>query len=168
MNGDSRNQGLVGMSDGIPLFKDKSSGSVIPVMFRTANLEDQLSMKFRYVHLAALVPSYFWIIGKKSGQFQKVDRKPSTLCAVMHAVADDLLLWEPGQAVEDYSKHPEDPKRWFTLCVILLYWCGDYPGQGEASGFSHASMGRKSCHWCEISADYCDGIKRTRYGDYYR
>ena len=168
MNGDTRNQGLIGMSDGIPMFKDKSSGTVVPVMLRTGNLEDHLSMKFRYVHLAALVPGHFWITGLVSGQFEKVNRKPSHLGAVLHAVVDDLLQWEQGHRVEDFSKHLEDPARWFRLCAILLYWCGDYPGQGEASGFSHAALGKKSCHWCEINGLYCKGIGRTRYGGYYR
>ena len=46
MNGDTRNQGLVGMADGIPLFRDKSSRSVVPIMFRTVNLPHGLSMQF--------------------------------------------------------------------------------------------------------------------------
>ena len=66
MNEDTRNQGLVGMADGIPLFRDKHSRSCIPVMLRTANMGDHLSKKFRYTHLAALVPSHYWNIGETS------------------------------------------------------------------------------------------------------
>jgi len=168
MNEDPRNQGLVGMSDGIPLFRDKSSRSVLPLMFRTANLSDELSMKFRYIHLAALVPCSFWIIGEASGQFERVERKTGDLCAIMHVVVDDLLKWEKGELVEDHSKLPDDPARWFLLCVLLLYWCGDYPGQGEASGFNHSAMGLHACHWCKDKGTYSMGIQRTQYADYYR
>jgi hypothetical protein len=168
MNRDTRNQGLVGMADGIPLFRDKHSRSVIPVMLRTANMGDHLSMKFRYTHLAALVPSHFWTIGEKSKQFERVERKPSHLCAVMHAVVDDLLHWEDGEEVEDMSKDAQDPDFRFHLRAMLLYWCGDYPGQGEASGFSHAPGGSKSCHWCEVRGAKSMAIDRQKYANYFR
>jgi hypothetical protein len=168
MSEDTRNQGLVGMSDGIPLFRDKSSRSAIPVLLRTTNMGDHLSMKFRYTHMTGLVPSHFWIIGKDSKQFQRVERKPSTLMAILHAVTDNLLFWEEGELVEDHSKCAQDPRRWFQLRAALLYWCGDYPGQGEASGFSHAAGGKHSCHWCEICANKEMAINRMKYADYYR
>jgi hypothetical protein len=168
MKADSRNQGLIGMADGIPLFRDKHSRSCIPVLLRTANMGDHLSMKFRYTHLTALVPCHFWIIGETSKQFERVERKPSHLCATLHAVVDDVLSWEDGHDVEDYSKEAGADDRWFQLCVRLLYWCGDYPGQGEASGFSHAASGKKACHWCEAVGCKCMGIDRMKYGDYYR
>jgi hypothetical protein len=168
MNTDTRNQGLVGMSDGIPLFRDKHSRSVIPVMLRTANMGDHLSMKFRYTHLTALVPSHFWTIGETSKQFERVERKPSHLCAIMHAIVDDLLHWEEGEDVTDMSKDAEDPDFWFRLRAMLLYWCGDYPGQGEASGFSHAPGGKKSCHWCEVVGEKSMAIDRQKYDNYFR
>ena len=168
MNGDTRNQGLVGMNDGVPLFRDKGSRSVLPLMLRTVNLSDELSMKFRYIHLAALVPCHFWIIGEESGQFERVERKTGNLCAVMHVVVDNLLKWEKGELMEDHSKLPDDPRRWFHMRALLLYWCGDYPGQGEASGFNHAAMGLHACHWCQDKGTYSMGIQRTQYTDYYR
>jgi hypothetical protein len=168
MGGDTRNQGLVGMSDGIPLFKDKNARSVIPVMFRTANMGDHLSMKFRYIHMTGLVPCHFWIIGEESKHFERVERKASHLMAIMHAITDDLLIWEDGEYVEDYSKCEQDPKRWFRLRVALLYWCGDYPGQGEASGFSHAAGGKKACHWCEVCGSRSIALNRQMYCDYFR
>ena len=168
MKADTRNQGLVGMADGIPLFRDKHSRSCVPVMLRTANMGDHLSMKFRYTHLVALVPSHFWILGVESKQFERVERKPSHLCAVMHAVVDDMLFWEDGKEVEDHSKALGEEDRWFLLRIRLLYWCGDYPGQGEASGFSHAAGGKHACHWCEALGRKCMGIDRMKYGDYYR
>lgn len=127
------------MSDGIPMFRDKYSRSVIPVLLRSANMGDHLSMKFRYTHLTGLVPSHFW-----------------------------MLRWEDGEVVEDYSKHASDPARRFRLRAALLYWCGDYPGQGEASGFSHAPGGKKACHWCEVLGTRSMAIDRQQYADYYR
>ena len=156
------------MSDGIPLFRDKYSRSAIPLLLRTLNMGDHLSMKFRYTHLVGLVPSHFWIIGEISKQFERVERKPSHLMALLHAVTDDLLIWEDGEVVEDHSKAADDPARSFRLRATLLYWCGDYPGQGEASGFSHAAGGSKACHWCEIIGKKSKAIKRQQYAHYYR
>jgi hypothetical protein len=51
---------------------------------------------------------------------------------------------------------------------MLLYWCGDYPGQGEASGFSHAPGGKKACHWCEILGKKSMTIKRQKYDHFFR
>ena len=168
MASDTRNQGLVGMSDGIPLFKDKNARSVIPVMLRTANMGDHLSMKFRYTHMTGLVPCHYWDIGEESKQFERRERKPSHLMAIMHVITDDLLIWEDGEYVEDHSKCAEDSGRWFRLRVALLYWCGDYPGQGEASGFSHSASGKKACHWCEVLGSKSAAINRQKYGRYYR
>ena len=168
MAGETRNQGLVGMSDGIPLFKDKNVRSVIPVMLRTANMGDHLSMKFRYTHMTGLVPCHFWILGEESKLFERVERKPSHLMAILHAITDDLLIWEDGQYVEDHSKCAQGPERWFRLRVALLYWCSDYPGQGEASGFSHSASGKKACHWCEVIGRRSVSIDRQKYENYYR
>jgi len=56
MNAEKRNQTLVGMSDGIPMFRSKSSRGVVTVALRNANLPDELSHKFRHIHLAGLYP----------------------------------------------------------------------------------------------------------------
>jgi len=88
--------------------------------------------------------------------------------AVQHAVTDDLLFLEDGVETEDFSKHVDDPARWFLLMVALLYWCGDYPGQGEASGFSHHASGGRACHWCEVQGKKSTAINRQKYADYYR
>ena len=42
------------------------------------------------------------------------------------------------------------PGRKFLCKTVLLFWCGDYPGQGKISGFSHAANGRFPCHWCKV------------------
>ena len=167
MNTDTRNQGLVGMSDGIPLFRSKHSRSVIPVLLRTVNVGDELSMKFRYTHMTVLVPSHFWKIDEHD-HFLRVERKPSSICAALTVVTDDLLHWETGEVVEDHSKSKDASDRFFNLRAMLLYWCGDYPGQGEASGFSHSPMSPHACHWCHAVGKFNKTLKRQMFGKYYR
>lgn len=168
MNKDTRNQGLVGMSDDSPLFRSKNSRSVIPVLLRTVNIGDELSMKFRYTHLTCLVPCHFWTIDDKTGQFLRVERKPSSICAALTVITDDLLHWETGEIIEDHSKATEAADRFFNLRSMLLYWCGDYPGQGEASGFSHSAMSPHACHWCHSKGTWNKAIQRQMFRDYYR
>ena len=168
MNGDTRNQGLVAMSDGIPLFRSKSSRSVLPVLLRTVNVGDELSMKFRYTHMTCLIPCHFWTIGAVNGQFERVEKKPSNICAAMHAIVDDLLHWEEGEQMEDHSKIADAIERFFRCRAMLLYWCGDYPGQGEASGFSHSAMSPHACHWCKIVGKYNKTLKRQMFCDFFR
>ena len=45
INAESRNQTVIGMSDGIPLFKDKNSRSVVPITLRLGNLPDGISKR---------------------------------------------------------------------------------------------------------------------------
>lgn len=122
----------------------------------------------RFVHLAGLYPSHFWTIGEKSKRWERVERKPKTLQPLMYALADDLLHWEDGDWAADYSVDAEEPDRLFFLRCILLYWCGDYPGQGEASGFSHSSHSSKACHWCLDSSTYSTGLHRAVFSGYER
>lgn len=56
--------------------------------------------------------------------------------------------------------------RTFILRTILLFWCGDYPGLGEATNFKHS--GYYACHWCKIKGEYCKGLTRTIYKGYRR
>lgn len=122
----------------------------------------------RLVHLSGLYPSHFWTIGEASKSWERVERKPKTLQPLMHALVDDLLHWEDGGWVVDHSADDDDPDRLFFLRCILLYWCGDYPGQGEASGFSHAASSSKACHWCEEAGVYSNGLHRMVFGGYER
>jgi hypothetical protein len=71
MAADTRNQAIVGMSDEIPMFRDKDSRSVTPIALRTANLPDDLSMKFRHIHLAALYPNEFWRLSEENGDWER-------------------------------------------------------------------------------------------------
>jgi hypothetical protein len=148
MAADGRNQGLVGMADGIPMFRDKDSRGVTPIALRTANLPDHLSVKFRHIHLSALYPHDFWRLSEEGSKWERAPRKPKSLSPLLHVLADDLLFWEDGQTTEDHSKPVNDPDRIFTLRAILLFWCGDYPGLGETTSFAHC--GHNACHWCKV------------------
>ena len=46
INCESRNQAIIGMSDGIPLFRDKNSRGVMPFALRLANLPDAASKRY--------------------------------------------------------------------------------------------------------------------------
>lgn len=167
MASDPRNQALIGMSDGIPMFRDKGSRAVTPCALRTANLSDHLSMKFNHIHLAFLYPNEFWTIAAEDDNtFERVPKKPSTHEPLMTVLVDDLLFWEDGQQVVDYSMDPADPRRIFLLHVLLLFWVGDYPGLAEATNFSH--QGHHACHWCKIRGDWGFGVNRELYGGYVR
>jgi hypothetical protein len=167
MNADARNKALIGMSDGIPMFKDRKSASVTPIALRDANLPDHISMKFRHIHLTAVYPHQFWSHGSTPDNWRINTRKPKTLTPLMYVMTDDLLFWEDGQTVTDTSRRMDDPERDFTLRTILLYWCGDYPGLGEATGFNHG-VHRHMCHWCHIEGHHSTALKRSSYGDYVR
>ena len=163
---DDRNQAVVGMSDGIPLFRDTGSRSVTPIALRTANLPDDLSAKFRHIHLAALYPNEHWRLSEESSKWERATKKPSTLSPLMHVLTDDLLFWQDGKQVIDYNKALGDPRRTFLMRAILLFWCGDYPGLAEATGFAHA--GTWPCHWCKIKGEWQFGVGREAYGGYVR
>jgi hypothetical protein len=167
MAGESRNQALIGLADGIPIFKNKNSLGVTPIAFRSANLPDSISMKFRHIHLAALYPHEFYKPGKRPGTHIRKRRKPKSLNPLMYMLADDLLHWEDGCMVTDTSLHQDDPRREFKLSTVLLYWTGDYPGLAEATGFAHG-VHLKMCHWCEIRGVYSKGISRSVFGNYRR
>ena len=68
--------------------------------------------------------------------------------------------------VEDHTRSPDDPDRNFLLRVVLLFWCGDYPGLGEVTNFSHA--GYNQCHWCTDRGCHSKGLSRMVYGGYRR
>ena len=166
MASDGRNQGVIGMSDGIPMFRDKDSRGVTPIALRTGNLSDDQSMKFRHIHLSALYPHEFWRLSEEGDKWERAPRKPSTLSPLLTVLADDLASWEDGEMVEDYSKDIGDPDRIFKMRAILLFWCGDYPGLGEATSFSHA--GENACHWCKVKGIWGFGVNREAYIDYIR
>jgi hypothetical protein len=166
MAADDRNQGIIGMADGLPLFRNKGSRSVTVIAMRSGNLGDDLSTMFRHIHLSALYPNEFWRLSEEGRKWERATKKPSTLSPLMHVLADDLLFWQDGQPVVDHNRGADDPTRTFILRAILLFWCGDYPGLAEASGFAHA--GTWPCHWCKLKGKWQFGVNREAYGEYVR
>jgi hypothetical protein len=168
MNNEHRNQALVEMSDGIPLFRGKHSRSCVPIALRSANLPDTLSKTFRHIHLAALYPSEYWGISTDHERWERVDRAPKSLIPMLYALVDDLLHWQDGEFVEDASLPRDHPERVFKLRAILLYWCGDYPALAEVSGFSHGTPNNGMCHWCQLNTVHDHDTNSRVYGGYYR
>lgn len=173
MDADQRNQALIGMSDGIPMFKDKGARSVTPIALRSANMSDHFSMKFSNIHLSAIVPNEFWrpaeekdSSGISTYKFERAPRKPKTLSPMMHVLVDDLLGWEDGKPMIDYTLPPSSPMRNFVLHAVLLFWQGDYPGLGEATSFVHS--GTNACHWCKVKGVWNKGLNRGEYSEYVR
>jgi len=166
MNGDRRNQALVGMSDGIPMFRAKCSRCVVPIALRNANLPEHLGIKFRHIHLAALYPGEFWIV--QASKWKRVERKPKTIIPLLFLLADDLLHWQDGDYVSDSSMDLSNRSSSFLLRVCLLFWCGDYPGLAEMSGFLHGVPTNGMCHWCLIKGKHNRETGSCLYGGYCR
>ena len=130
INCESRNQSLIGMVDGIPLFRNKDSRGVVPIALRQANQPDSKSKKFQHIHLAGLFPCDFWVICKDTGLLKREKHKPANLGALLVLLTQDLLYWYEGKTAVDYNLIEGDPGRIFLLRAVLLFWCGDYPGLG--------------------------------------
>ena len=109
MNTESRNQALVGMADGMPLFRDKHSRSVLPVALRLAGQPDSVSKKFNNIHLAALFPCDYWVVDKDTGLLKRERHKPSNVGALLVLLVQDLLYWYAGKTVVDYNLEESDP-----------------------------------------------------------
>jgi hypothetical protein len=164
INCESRNQALVGMADGVPLFKDRGCRSVVPIALRMANQPDHISKRLGNIHLSALYPCDFWVVHKKTGIPFREKGKPTNLGPLLVLLTDDLLQWYDGMKVEDFTVPLQDARRHFTLRAVLLYWCGDYPGLGETSNFRHT--GYHYCHWCKDTGGHSIGLSRMVLGGY--
>lgn len=158
---DTRNQALIGMSDGIPLFKHQGSKSVIPISLRLANQPDSISKEMRFMHLAGLYPCEFITIDKDTNNVVKENKKPSHITPLLTLLTDDLLRWYEGKMTVDHSLPIGSPDREFLLRVVLLFWCGDYPGLGEASLFRHENNFSSACHWCTVKSSWSKGLNRA-------
>ena len=140
--------------------------SVIPIALRQGNQPDHISKKFNKIHLTGVYPCDYWTTAKSTGLPIRQAQKPSSVLPLMVVLVDDLLHWYDGKMVEDHTRSPDDPDRNFLLRVVLLFWCGDYPGLGEVTNFSHA--GYNQCHWCTDRGCHSKGLSRMVYGGYRR
>jgi hypothetical protein len=90
-------------------------------------------------------------------------REPKSIQPIFAVLTDELLIGQnTGFKVTDCSRALGAPRRTFYVKTVLLFWIGDYPGQGYASGLSHA--GYRTCHWCyqkfSGTGGYWDGARR--------
>jgi hypothetical protein len=168
MNKESRNQAFIGMADGIPLFRSlKTSLGVVVGALRQANQPDYISKLFNKIHLSFLYPGEYWAEDKKKQPYLH-KAKPSNLSPMIRMLVDDLLQWYDGKQVTDYSMAEDDPARTALIRCVLLFWCGDYPGLGEATNFSHHGASAHACHWCKVEGDHSTGLSRMVYAGYRR
>lgn len=72
MNRDSRNQPLIGATDGAPFFKDRNASGGWPFIMKAAALPESLRNDPAYSHLHALVPSV--VLEAEAGEFVKKKR----------------------------------------------------------------------------------------------
>ena len=99
-----------------------------------------------------------------------LNRKAKSSASVMVRLVDELLEgYTAGFPCIDSSR---TVGRKFRAKTILLYWVGDYPGIGEASGMPYYPSTRNQCHWCKhqtpaflpnhyVFLNHCDHLPRV-------
>jgi hypothetical protein len=161
MNGDHRNLGLIGTTDGVPFFDDQRRGAW-PFVLRCANLPDGLSMHMANCHVALLSANEFWEVDSAAGVLRRKIRAPKSLKPHLSVLVDDLLgAYHKGVPCVDSSLRLGQPNRRFTCRALLLYWTGDYPAIALSSG-THS----KTCHWCRKKSSAAPEVSRRVWGDY--
>ena len=161
MNGDHRNLGLIGTTDGVPFFEDQRRGAW-PFVLRCANLPDGLSMHMANCHLALLSANEFWEMDYADGVLRRKIRGPKSLKPHLSVLVDDLLAaYKKGVLCIDSSLRFGQPHRKFRCRCMLLYWTGDYPALALASG-THS----KTCHWCQKKSSAAPECSRRVWDSY--
>ena len=153
---------------GIPVFKDKNSGSANICALRQANLPDELSKRFGEIFCTFVYPHRYWVIDDQTKLPRLQSHAPQNLGPLMVMLVNSLLHWYDGKMVTDHSKVEGNPSRYFLLRAMLLFWCGDYPGLGEASNFVHSAAAKAACHWCTYRAIYSLGLSKTLFEHFRR
>ena len=147
---DHRNLGLVGTTDGVPLFDNKHRG-LWPFFFRVANLPDSLATHMANVHLSFLSANEHYELNEATNTLQRTLRGPKSLKPHLTIIVDDLYqAYHKGVFVTDSTVPRGMSGRHFRCKNILLLWTGDQPAQALVSG-----MHSKCCHWCHF-----EGVKR--------
>ena len=163
MAGDGRNQAVIATADGVPLFKDMTARKGHPFMLRTANGGESLQKDLYKAHLFGYIPCETWDAAE-DGSAERIVGAPASLQPMMAVFADEMYrLYEEGMWIEDFSRHLNDPTRWFRMRVVLLLMIGDYPGLGEitdmrSSSPAHICMMRGSCFHVNIMLALCQHI----------
>jgi hypothetical protein len=150
ISADIRHQALVGGCDGIPFHKDKHASSGWPFVITTENAPIGAYRKNQHQHMFALAPSDE-IEYDKNGNTFVFKRDPKSIQCVLLVLVDELLHGQDtGFNIRDFSRHVDDPEHNFMLKVILLFFMGDYPGQGKVANMKHS--GFRACHWSHVCA----------------
>jgi hypothetical protein len=74
MNGDNRNQAIIGASDGVPLFRDKFARSGWPAVVRSANLPTGLWNNNAMAHMVGYIASDYKTEDKETKEVETVHR----------------------------------------------------------------------------------------------
>lgn len=163
MNADRRNLGLVGTTDGVPLFDDQKR-SAWPFVMRVANLPDGLSTEMSNVHLHMLTACEFWELDPDANVLRRKIRQPKSMMPHLSIIVDDILgVYKHGVPCVDSSLPAGHAQRHFRCRANLLMWTGDYPGQAKVSG-THD----KTCHWCVDKSQPAPEVSRRKWGGYRR
>jgi hypothetical protein len=118
-----RDLAFVGMSDGVPYFKDKTKRSGTAAFLQHANLPEGMALQDRNCHMVALQPSVYlsWCPKKKKGV--KVHKNPKNQAHLTTVLCDELYdLYVRGVHVTDHSMAEGTPGREFVCRCCLLLW----------------------------------------------
>jgi len=159
---DCRNLGLVGTTDGVPLFDDQQRGAW-PFVQRVANLPDHLAMSPQNVHLHLFSANEYWELDETANCLRRKVRGPKTLKPHLMVIADDMRrAYYEGVPCVDSTIAPALQGHRFHCKVCQLLWTGDFPAQCKVTG-SHT----KTCHWCHFKSDkFCPEINRRVWGGF--
>jgi hypothetical protein len=147
INADKRHMALAAGADGIPLHKDKNASSGTPFVVTAENTPIGAYRKNQHQHMFALAPSEERRYDEAGNAYTFKKDPPSIQCILLLFTNELLHGQDEGYEIRDFSVPPDSPNHVFMLKVILLFFMGDYPGQGKAANMLHS--GKQACHWCK-------------------
>jgi hypothetical protein len=138
--------------DGIPYHKDKNASSGWPFVITAENLPPGAYRKNQHQHMFAVAPSEE-LRCDENGNTYIHKRDPTSIQPILMMLSDELLTGQDfGFNMRDFSQPLSSPTHHFKLFTILLFFMGDYPGQGKVANMKHA--GSRACHWCTHPFEY--------------
>ena len=146
INADKRHMALAAGCDGIPFHKDKNSSSGWPFVVTAENLPGGAYRKNQHQHIFAVAPSDEIRYDSFGNTYVYKKDPPNIQCVLLMFVDELLTGQEEGFDLRDFSIPRGMPGHSFNLKTILLFFMGDYPGQGKVANMKHS--GKKACHWC--------------------
>jgi hypothetical protein len=153
---DCRGAPIIAESDAAPYFKDKNAGSCMFGSLRHGSLPNELRLDEDLAHLFLVTPcEHYQARRLKANKHGPVDLTVikkrfgggSMQMTLLPLVEEFRIGYNKGHPVRDHSVASSDPRARFMLHSTLLYWVGDYPGQGKVCNMQHS--GCQGCHWCK-------------------